>query len=275
MYSYREQLTEVRRIKIAEGERKTLDCPFCGGQKKFTIDRLASGQLLWNCFRASCEVRGSYQGERSLTAAKRYHDHGPEKVRSKPKLQIPEITTSLANVPHALEYLRSVNSIDAYESGLIRMRYAPREKRVLFYNKSLTGAVGRNLLGAGPKWITYGDTSEGIHVGKGKNAVLVEDAASACSISRIPDLAGVALLGTNLTSALRNALQIYVNIFILLDNDASSKAVKLIKKVRGSVFLRITDRDPKELGICEVKRVLRLEETNDAQHLSVKQINNK
>ena len=262
MYSYREQLAEVRRIKIAEGERKTLDCPFCGGQKKFTIDRLPSGQLLWNCFRASCEVRGSHQGERSLLAAKRYQDHGPEKVRSKPTIQIPAITTSLDNVPHAIEYLRSVNSFDAYEPGLIRLRYAPREQRVLFYNQAMIGAVGRRLSTTGPKWMSYGDVTEGIHVGHGENAVLVEDAASACSIARIPEFTGVALLGTNISSALRKTFTIYNKIFILLDNDASSKAVKLIKKVRGSVYLRITDKDPKDLAVCEIKNVLRLEESS-------------
>ena len=56
-YSYREQIDVLKKISLAEGERKTLDCPFCGGRRKFSITKL-DGMLLWNCFRASCSAKG-------------------------------------------------------------------------------------------------------------------------------------------------------------------------------------------------------------------------
>jgi hypothetical protein len=33
-YSYREQIEILKMISVSEGERKTLDCPFCGGRRK-------------------------------------------------------------------------------------------------------------------------------------------------------------------------------------------------------------------------------------------------
>jgi DNA primase len=112
-------------------------------------------------------------------------------------------------------------------------------------------------LGAhGPKWMTYGDVSNGIHVGTGSKAVLVEDAASACSIARLKDYTGVALLGTNITSNIKSALLIYKLIYILLDNDASGKAAQMTKQLRGDVFLRTTSKDPKELRERQLQRIL-------------------
>ena len=256
MFNYRDQLAVISKIKIREGEHKTLDCPFCGGHKKFTIDRLAYGRLLWNCFRASCTVRGSKNNGRSVEAAKAYVAGNRKQGNASKALPLPALTTRIENSMEASEYIQAVNSKEAYENGLIDIRYDPRTGRVLFYNSDKSGAVGRALKG-GPKWLSYGDTSCGIHVGGADKAVLVEDAASACAISRLPDFTGIALLGTNLTNTLKNTLHRYNKIYILLDNDATGKAAQMTRKIRGRVFLRTTDHDPKELGIPQLRKILR------------------
>ena len=46
-------------INVKEGESLTLDCPKCNGVKKFSISN-QDGLLLYNCYRASCDVKGSY-----------------------------------------------------------------------------------------------------------------------------------------------------------------------------------------------------------------------
>ena len=255
MYSYRDQLAIIDKIKVREGEHRTLDCPFCGGVKKFTIDRLEDGRLLWNCFKASCGVRGSKKGARSVEAAKAYVAGQRSKPIERKTSPIPLITTRVENNEIALAYLHGVNSYPAYESGLIHVRYDPKSSRVLFYNSDKSGAVGR-ALGRGPKWLAYGDVSRGIHVGSGKSAVLVEDVASACSVSRLDGYTGVALLGTNLSNTLKNTLQKYNSVFILLDNDATRKAAHMIKKLRGNIFLRTTDQDPKELSLSQLHDLL-------------------
>ena len=268
MYSYRDQLEIVQQIRIAEGDHKTLDCPFCGGRKKFTLDRLATGELLWNCFRASCNAKGRFDGERSIAGAKAYlAARDGKSKRMVGGLPVPSFTTRIEHSDEVCEYLRTVNSLTAYETGLIRIKYAPREKRVLFYNQDDTGAVGRAMyeLGAtGPKWMTYGDVSKGIHVGNGSDAIIVEDAASACAISQLGEFTGVALLGTSISSALKSALHNYINKFIILDNDASSKALRLTKKLRGSVYIRITNQDLKYLGPEQIRSLINNDTTNEA-----------
>ena len=43
-------------INVKEGESLTLDCPKCNGVKKFSISN-QDGLLLYNCYRASCDVK--------------------------------------------------------------------------------------------------------------------------------------------------------------------------------------------------------------------------
>jgi DNA primase len=116
--------------------------------------------------------------------------------------------------------------------------------------------VGRSLSTRGPKWWAYGDTQSGVHVGKGSTAVLVEDAASACAVSRCANTVGVALLGTNLTKDLEKSLSYYENVVIVLDNDAKQKAVSMCRALSKSTTLRITKLDLKVLSLQDTERVL-------------------
>ena len=255
MFSYKEQVSVVQKIKLAEGEHKTLTCPFCGGRNKFTLDRF-DGVLVWNCFRASCNAKGSLRGKRDITALKNYVS-GTHTQRSVKKLNpLPAMTVSVRKHEPAIKYLTEVNSLDAYESGLIKVRYLPTENRVLFYTNDGTGAVGRALDGRLPKWWKYGDTTKGISVGSGEHAVLVEDVASAASVSRVSGLVGYALLGTNLTAELKCHLTKYTKITLVLDNDASSKAVYLGSKHSVITNVRLTTEDLKCLTTTQIKDVI-------------------
>ena len=49
----------LQNLDIKEGETLTMDCPKCNGVKKFSISNL-DGMLLYNCYRASCDVKGSF-----------------------------------------------------------------------------------------------------------------------------------------------------------------------------------------------------------------------
>jgi hypothetical protein len=261
-FNFKEQLELVERIKIREGDFKRIDCPFCGGKKTFTLDRHSDGKLLWNCYKASCGARGVKQYGRSLNAAKRYISGSEKENHQRTQTPLPDITTNVRNKADALEYLKSVNSLEALDKGLIRIRFAPQANRVLFYNQDGSGAVGRLLSGKGPKWLSYGDVSGGIHVGSSKIGVLVEDAASACSIARLQDFTGIGLLGTNLTSQIKNSLHLYNQLYIILDNDAANKAVRMSRKLRGSVLIRMTKDDPKDLTIHELTQLLTSKQTN-------------
>ena len=250
--TYQEQLLIIKQIPIRDGDTKVITCPFCYQPKKLALSNI-DGKLMWNCYRASCNAKGIHSGRRNLSAVKNYLSN---QVQSKTIIRkpIPSMTTSIGNHQPAIDYLKTVNSLDAYESGLIKIRYAPAEDRVLFYGEE--GAVGRSLKRYGPKWISYGLLSEGIHVGSGSTAVLVEDVPSACSVSRIHGLVGVALLGTNLTLSLEKSLLDYDIIYLVLDKDASKKALRIQKSSTKRLLVRFTNEDLKLLTKCKIERVL-------------------
>ena len=251
--TYLEQLEVIKAIPIREGDTKVIQCPFCGGLKKLSISKV-DGQLKWYCFRASCNGKGIYQGKRSLQAAKNYLANAVQKKTREPK-PIPSITTPAHNHQPALDYLDQNNSLEAYEAGYIDVRYAPAEDRVLFCTD--TGAVGRSLKKYGPKWLTYGVLEEGIHVGNGSTAVLVEDTPSACSVSRVDGLVGVALLGTRVSSCLKKSLNKYDACYLVLDKDASSKSIKIGRSIDKSLLIRFTSEDLKNLSVNRLVEVLR------------------
>jgi len=249
--TYQEQLLIVNSIPIKEGERKILTCPACGGFKKFSL-RKEDGSLLWNCFRASCNVKGISRGRLPIDKTK--SKLNKESTTASVGKPLPEITTSVENHEAAMDYLRSVNSLEAYQNNLIDIKYSPSDERVVFYGTH--GAVGRTLKPYGPKWVTYGDVSEGITVGIGDTAILVEDTPSACSISRIPNMVGISMCGTTLTSNLNAKLNKYTNVYLMLDKDASSKSIKIVKNQNRKVKMRIPSNDLKYLSQDQIKRLL-------------------
>lgn len=255
MSNYREQIEWVKTLSIKEGSRLTTDCPFCGGKNKFTLDKF-DGKLVWNCYRASCNVKGAHSGERNLDAVKaRLSGSAIKRHKPEPK-PIPTITTNVSNSDTAISYLKKVNSYDALIRGDIKIRYAPKESRVLFYNKDNTGAVGRSMRPVRAKWWSYGELSKGIHVGNGDHAILVEDVASACAVSNVTGLTGVALLGTNITKSIKKAVNKYKKVTLVLDNDASAKAVSLMSVLGYNSHVRLTVVDLKYLSPDKIREVL-------------------
>jgi hypothetical protein len=113
------------------------------------------------------------------------------------------------------------------------------------------------MINARAKWWSYGDTKGGMHIGRGTIAVLVEDVASACSVSRLNNHVGVALLGTNITEHIRNTLKTYEKLYIVLDNDASTKAVSLTKSLTIPLSVKLTKRDLKYLTVTQIEEMLR------------------
>lgn len=252
---YREQLQFVQTLNLTEGEKKTTTCPACGKRNKFTVDKY-DGVLVWNCYSASCPVKGSFRGSREMDALKNYIGGSPTQ-RHRRINKMPEVTTSVENHHPALKYLEAVNSFEAYKRGYIKIRYAPNDNRVLFYTPDDLGAVGRALDKRKPKWWSYGDTSKGVAVGTGSHAVLVEDVPSACSVSRLNEYTGYALLGTNVTVPIKKTLSNYNLITIVLDKDASSKAIFVSRQCSNISYVRFTAKDLKMLNVEQIKRVLR------------------
>lgn len=253
--TYHQQLKIVQTIPVQEGETLVVTCPFCHGPKKMALSK-SGGKLLWYCYRASCEAKGVYSGKRNQKAVKDYLNN-VDLTRAKTKKPIPEITTSVDNHAPAVDYLKSVNSWDAYQDNLIKVRYAPAEDRVLFYGED--GAVGRSLRKFGPKWLSYGELPTGITVGTGNICILVEDTPSACSVSRLSGYVGVALLGTTVTRSIHKTLSKYATKYLVLDKDASLKSIAQMRHIDRSLKIRLTNVDLKAMTIGQIQQLISAE----------------
>jgi len=211
---------------------------------------------MWQCFRASCSVKGVAGAEMDSDAI-RSRLSGKEEVKRR-STPLPEHLSRPEYHPKVVAYLESVSSWRAYDEGLIKIRYAPAENRVLFFFPEDRGAVGRSLDGRKPKWKAYADTSGLLTVGSGETAVLVEDAASACSVSRFSFCSGCALLGTELRSEQKSQLMAYQKVIIALDKDASRKAVAMKGKVEARVPTSVVllEEDLKFCTESEIERLL-------------------
>ena len=254
MFTYAEQLETLNPIKLKEGQTRRIDCPFCGGYKSMGISN-NEGRRVWNCFKASCGIRGS-QSVGMTREGLRRRAEGLSVSRARSGAPLPTMLSDPKHHPEALSYLKSVNSLEAYETGLVDIKYSPALKRVLYMMPD--GAVGRTLINEKPKWKNFGDTTGILRIGSGDTAVVVEDAASAASVSRFSFCSGCALLGTNVSSLQRAQLVRFNNVIIALDKDASRKAIGLKSKLEGRVNTRIVfiEEDLKWLSRSQLKEVI-------------------
>jgi len=252
----REQRDFINTIKIEEGSSKTLDCPFCGGTKKFTISK-RDGVTIWNCYRASCGSKGAVRSGFSHTEIKDKLT-GKRNAVIKRTRPLPEVVSDPRNHPVAIDYICRTNCMKAFESGLVRIRYNPADNRVMFFMNDGLGAVGRHLGDAKPKWMSYGDTSGILAVGNHSHAVVVEDAASACAVAATGTLTGVALLGTNISPLQKQQLMRFSNLTIALDKDANTVGLKLMQRMRSLVPTTIVflPNDLKNFGASMISEIL-------------------
>jgi hypothetical protein len=265
MYALAEQRETLSSIRLKDGETKRMDCPFCYGKGTFTITR-KDGNRVWNCYKASCTASGGQGDTRSLASLKKAvvgrseHPQGPfnGSIRINPN-PIPPIITSVDNHPEILAYLSQVNVLEAVLKDIAKVSYAPKEHRVMFWMNDGQGCVGRALDGRKPKWKCYGNTSGIYTCGSGSTAVVVEDAASACAVGVITGYTGVALLGTHLDHIQKRQLVSYERLIICLDNDASSKSIKLLRKVEGLVpsTIRFLRDDIKWMNKAQIEEILK------------------
>ena len=242
----------VESLDIQPLGRYRADCPVCGKSNTFTVtdDGL---QRLWFCFHADCNV----SGRTGITLSKDFAKIAikkptPSVASSAPdKFVIPDTFTSLSRNLDAELYVRSVHAYDAYLSGRADIRYDFKRNRVAYLVKhegKVVDAVGRSLDGRGAKWYRYGNSQQPFVCGRGNSVAIVEDCASACSISQ--SIAGLALLGTNLLDTHIDAITKFDRAFVALDKDATDKALDMVKILCRKIPTRlmVLDRDLKNLN---------------------------
>jgi hypothetical protein len=233
----------------------------CGKKNTFSVNDDGM-QRLWFCFHADCNVSGCTSIKLSRDFAKLAIKKPTTKVEQPDtKFMLPDTFVSLSRNLDAELYVKSVNAYDAYLSGRADIRYDFKRNRVAYLVKqgnSVVDAVGRAIDGRNPKWYRYGNSKRPFVSGDGKRvACLVEDAASACSVSHL--VAGVAVLGTNLLDEHIETLKEYDQVFVALDKDATDKALGMVKILCRHVptKLMVLSRDLKNLSKEERDEFLR------------------
>jgi hypothetical protein len=256
---YIEQKELVERYNVLSGQNLRVNCPVCGGKKTLSVSKF-DGRLVWNCFKASCEVGGKdFVGRNNKELKNALSGKLNTFTRKSP--EIPSVRGTPIGHSDVENYLEQNNCMIAYNQKLIRIEYAPAEKRVLFYNQSNRGCVGRSLVSQQkPKWKAYGDTTELFTVGAADVGVIVEDAASACAVAATGEYSGICLLGTHLNrEQKRTIVERHQNVIISLDKDASRKSIYILQQLRGLVraSVKFLEGDLKQYGPKQIMEILK------------------
>lgn len=249
---FKEQVEYINTLSLNPGERKTLNCPFCSGQKKFTVTH-TNNKILWNCFKASCNAKGAISVGYSIEILKSQNFKQPTFKNSR---EIPEILSNPLNHKNIVTYLHCNNCYKAFINRLVNVKYDPIEDRVLFISPDGKLAVGRSLTKKYPKWLTYGNSEEIFTVGNSDIGILVEDVPSACAVAT-NGFTGIALLGTSIKATQMSQLKQFSKLIIALDKDASKTAIRLSTKItHPNITVRFLEEDLKAMEESEVSKVL-------------------
>ena len=238
------------------------DCPLCQGKHSFGVTNTGL-KLMWNCFRPECKASGQKTAGLHQDTFKTTSEGREDKLLVINHLEEPPHWVNLERSSEALEYLKEVNCWEFFLTTMSRFAYDVKQNRVVFkvwYLGQLVDAVGRTLDGAHPKWTRYGTSNVPFvsSANKFRRAVIVEDAASACSLEQV-GYAGVALLGTNLLASHLKVLRgSFDEVTVCLDKDASTKGVDMMAEigVHLPVRLRLLERDLKQCSSDEIREIL-------------------
>jgi hypothetical protein len=141
---------------------------------------------------------------------------------------------------HAENYVKKVNSYEAYLSGLADIRYDFQRDRVVYLVKEgnkVVDATGRSLTSSKPKWLRYANSKYPFVCGDSDNCFIVEDCPSATSVANL--VTGMALMGTSLLDEHIQVIRNYKKIFVALDKDATRKAVDIVRHLSNYVPTRL------------------------------------
>ena len=261
--SYTWVKTFIEDLALQPNGRLRMDCPSC--HKKNTLSVSDDGyQRMYNCFSANCDVKGVTSKRLTPTNSRSVFEKKSEpSVKHKVycDFQLPTTFVPLSRNQKAIDYVRSVNSYQAYLDNCVDIMYDIRFDRVAFLVKEkgrVVDAVGRSLNNNKPKWYKYGKSNHGFVVHHSYSRLyIVEDVPSACSICKY--VSALALQGTSLLQNHLNVIKKYDKVIVALDKDATTKALEMSRKISQYVNCSVTflTEDLKNLKDNERERIIR------------------
>ena len=222
------EYTENLQLKL--GDSKRMNCPSCNGYNTFTVTN-NMGTLLWNCYKASCSIRGNTRVRLSVDDIKSLHTEKLEEEFVLPEYIIPvhDISDIKKHSCGFFEWLELIKWED--------IMYDVKDHRVVFTiekDNKIVDAVGRADGKALPKWKRYGKSDAPYSHGVGDIAVVVEDCISAIVVGG-KTYTGVALLGTSLLDGHKQFLTNFSKVVVALDPDALPKTLQIAKELKGYI----------------------------------------
>ena len=222
------EYTENLQLKL--GDSKRMNCPSCNGYNTFTVTN-NMGTLLWNCYKASCSIRGNTRVRLSVDDIKSLHTEKLEEEFVLPEYIIPvhDISDIKKHSCGFFEWLELIKWED--------IMYDVKDHRIVFTiekDNKIVDAVGRADGKALPKWKRYGKSDAPYSHGVGDIAVVVEDCISAIVVGG-KTYTGVALLGTSLLDGHRQFLTNFSKVVVALDPDALPKTLQIAKELKGHI----------------------------------------
>lgn len=206
------------------------DCPFCGGRKTFTAT-ISTGTLKYNCYKLGCDVGGVFDTD--MTAAEiKAHMQIPEYVPEKEPETMEIPAQMVIPTPQHDLHTKFMN-----RWGIVGGTYYDvQQERVVFpiyYKGRMIDAVGRAVgTRKHPKWYRYTGKANWYTCGSGSKVVLVEDVISAIIVNQqLPDVTGLAILGTSLTARHMEKIMDYDQIVVALDPDALGKTIEYRREI--------------------------------------------
>ena len=224
-------LDYIYSLNITVGDTRRVDCPICKGYKTFTVTN-NMGSLLWNCYKASCNVSGKKRVHLSVEDIQTTFSKTIESNKEN-DFMLPEYVVDRKNTPDIISWCAkwSINADD------LDLHYDVKEHRVVFpiyKDNIIVDAIGRSLGKRLPKWKKYGNSGLPFSFGCGKVAVVVEDCVSAAVVGS-DVFVGVAVLGTSLSEIHKKYIAQFSTAIIALDPDALPKTLSFAKELRGHV----------------------------------------
>lgn len=216
------------------------DCPSCGGTNSFSA-RLLVGDIVYNCFRASCKLKGRVPDEISIENVRqisKYNDSLTEHGASLSTFTIPNYFTSPISNDKCLRFMRRWGLLEHYANNGLELYYDPQQDRCVFplrdLEKELKGATGRSLSYISTsRWYVYARIDGCPYKASSEitteTALIVEDPISAIHATSISDT--ISLLGTNLGDNFNRYSDVYSKLYIALDDDATEKSIELQKEL--------------------------------------------
>jgi hypothetical protein len=219
---------KIQELNLAVGMTHRGDCPVCKRHNTFTVSN-ENGNVLYNCYANSCNIKGSVMVGLSVDDIKRLINNRDREVVMKP-FEFPEfiVYNDEETASYAKQYGLDHKRLD--------LRFDVRERRVVYpirFNGVIVDAIGRSLTGEQPKWRRYGEARVAYTVGDSSVALVVEDAVSAAVADTI-GFTGFALLGTSLLLEHQHALGQYDTVVVALDPDAAKKTLEITRELKSN-----------------------------------------